>query len=237
MSDSNPEAAERADQRSGTAQGSLADTVYSRLLEEINSGGIRPGDLVREVEVASRLGVSRTPVREALHRLLSEEVLVKKERSLAVPTVDDKQIFELYAMREVLEGAAAAWAARSASEAEIALLSRLLADQAALPDDAAAQHAAVNKEFHAAIYRAANNRYLIRSLQSLQDAIGRLGATTLAWPGRSKHAVREHRQILRAITKRDPKAAETVARQHIREALRYRMLVIHADRNIKIQPT
>jgi len=207
--------------------GSLAEGVYVRLLDAINKGEIRPGDALREVDLASRLGVSRTPIREALQRLESEEILVKRDRSLTVPLVDKKQILELYAMREVLEGAAAALAARSASEVEVELLAQILSEESALPDEASDLHAAANKNFHAAIYRAANNRYLLKSLNALQDAISRLNATTFSYPGRAKRAIREHRLIYRAIAERAPAAADQAARQHIREALRYRMMLIN----------
>ena len=121
----------------------------------------------------------------------------------------------------------AALAARHASDAQIEVLERLLDDEAALPESDSAMHAEINKQFHAAIYRAAHNRYVLRSLQSMQDAIQRLQTTTFSWPGRPAKALREHRAIMRAITKRDPGAAEQAARAHMREALRYRMLLRH----------
>lgn len=210
----------------GHSGGSLAEGVYARLLDAINKGEIRPGEALREVELASHLGVSRTPIREALQRLESEEILIKRDRSLIVPLIDEKQILELYAMREALEGAAAALAARSASEVEIELLAQILSEEATLPETASDLHAQANKNFHAAIYRAANNRYLLKTLNTLQDAISRLNTTTFAYPGRPKRAIREHRLIHRAIADRDPIAAEQTARQHIREALRYRMMLI-----------
>lgn len=206
---------------------SRADSVYSRLLQAINRGELTPGQRVRELEIAQWLGVSRTPVREALHRLESEDVIAKSEHGLIVPLMDDTQIEALYFMREVLEGAAAALAARHASDAQIEVLERLLDDEAALPESDSAMHAEINKQFHAAIYRAAHNRYVLRSLQSMQDAIQRLQTTTFSWPGRPAKALREHRAIMRAITKRDPGAAEQAARAHMREALRYRMLLRH----------
>ena len=205
---------------------SRAESVYARLLQDINSGELRAGDRVREMESAESLGVSRTPVREALHRLESEGIIAKSEHGLIVPLMDDSQIEALYFVREVLEGAAAGLASRHASDAQIQVLEQMLADAAAVPEEDSAQHAELNKDFHDAIYRAANNRYMLKSLQSTQDAIQRLG-TTFAWPGRTPKAWREHRAIVRAIARRDPGAAEESARLHMRESLRCRMLMLH----------
>jgi DNA-binding GntR family transcriptional regulator len=214
--------------RSRAAAGgvSRAESVYARLLQDINSGELRAGDRVREMEIAESLGVSRTPVREALHRLESEGIITKSDHGLIVPLMDDSQIEALYFVREVLEGAAAGLASRHASDAQIQVLEQMLAEAATLPEEDSAQHAELNKDFHAAIYRAANNRYMLKSLQSTQDAIQRLG-TTFAWPGRAPKAWREHRAIVRAIARRDPAAAEESARVHMREALRCRMLLLH----------
>jgi len=213
--------------RAATSGASRAESVYARLLQAINSGELSPGERVRELEIANWLSVSRTPVREALHRLESEEIIIKSDRGLIVPIMDDSQIEALYFMREVLEGAAAALASRHASDAQIQLLEQLLVDAAAVPEEDSARHAEMNKQFHSAIYRAANNRYMLKSLRSMQDAIQRLQTTTFSWPGRPAKALREHRTILRAIAQRDPIAAEEAARAHMREALRYRMFIQH----------
>ena len=131
-------------------------------------------------------------------------------------------------MREALEAAAAGLAARSASDAEVQMLAQILNEEASISDNASVLHAAANKNFHAAIYRAANNRYLVKSLNALQDAITRLSVTTFSYPGRAKRAVREHRLIYRAIADRNSPAAEQAARQHIQEALRYRIKLINS---------
>jgi DNA-binding GntR family transcriptional regulator len=208
--------------------GPLSGAVYSALLSELNAGRLRPGEQLREVELAKRLGVSRTPVREALQRLMNEEVLIKNNGGLSVPLIEDKQIFELYEMREALEGTAAALAARHASPPEAELLERIIQEEIATNDADAARHAQLNRDFHAVIYRAAANRYLLRSLHTLQDTIMRLRSTTFSISGRPRQAIREHQAIQSGIAKRDPDAAEAAARLHIREALRSRMLLTHA---------
>jgi len=104
-------------------QASRADQVQQQILKSIRSGQYRPGDRIRETEVAKALGVSRTPVREALRRLESDGLLsFESWRGVVVSRLDRQQVSELYAMREVLEGAAARMAARHIDDAGIELL-------------------------------------------------------------------------------------------------------------------
>ena len=206
----------------------LAARVYADLKQALHAGRFEPGERVREEAVAAWLKVSRTPVREALRRLQSENLLVSTAHGLAVPQLDRNQVFELYAIREVLEGAAAAMAARHASPAEIAFLGEVLREQAAAKDDEARLLAA-NKALHECIYRAANNRYLVRTLRSLADELAQLRGTTFSWPKRVAEAMKEHTAIVRAIEKRDAEAAEHAARAHVAAALGVRLRMMGRD--------
>src|SRR5437660_4459837 len=105
---------------------SRAEFVYESLRDAISDGRIAGGERVREEEVARNLGVSRTPVREALQRLQQRGLLVLGAgRGLVVAQLSQQQVIELYAMREILEGSAARFAARHATPAEIAILYQL----------------------------------------------------------------------------------------------------------------
>ena len=88
--------------------------AYTLILEAIESGLYQPGDRLVESELAERLGVSRTPVREALQRLETQSMLTRDGRSLIVASLDHNQLTELYAVRTELEGLAARLAARHA---------------------------------------------------------------------------------------------------------------------------
>ena len=197
-----------------TSGQSLAERVYADLKAALKTARFEPGERVREEAVAEWLKVSRTPVREALRRLQSENLLVLTEHGLAVAQLSRNQIFELYAIREVLEGAAAALAARHASPAEISFMKQVLEAQAAAKNDEA-RLLATNHELHGCIYRAANNRYLVRTLQSLQDELAQLRGTTFSWPRRPAEALREHGAIVQAIERHDAEAAEKAARSHV----------------------
>lgn len=207
------------------AGGSLADRVHARLKKALNAGRYEPGEAIREEAVARWLQVSRTPVREALRRLAAENLLVSTSRGLAMPQLSDDQIAELYAIRGVLEGAAAGLAARHASAAEVELMQRLVEDQAAAGEDAA-RLLDINNDLHNCIYRAARNRYLLRTLTSLQNELEQLRGTTFSQPGRPAQALKEHRAMVRAIQRGDAEAAEKACREHVGQALKLRLLVM-----------
>ncbi|MHA1153599.1 MAG: GntR family transcriptional regulator [Alphaproteobacteria bacterium] len=211
--------------RSGPAT-SRAEYVEARIREAIQDGRYQPGARLRETEIAERLKVSRTPVREALRRLESEGLLgFVPWRGVVVAQLDRRQVMELYAMRAILEGAAAGLAARQVQPAEIDLLDALLA-RAEAAEDHPTRLASINREFHQAIQAAAHNRYLTQTLDGLRNALALLRGTTFALPGRAAEAQNEHRSILDAIRAHDAEAAETAARAHIAQAERARLRML-----------
>jgi len=184
---------------------------------------------VPELELSAWLKVSRTPVREALRRLQSDGMLQHAPGGgLSVAQHDLRAVAELYDVRERLEGAAAALAARGADATEIRILQATLDQQRQLPDDPLA-HARVNTIFHENIYRAAQNRFLLKSLRSLHDSVALLGHTTFAAPGRIPEALAEHQAIVAAIVRRDEAAAENLARRHVRRGYDLRLASMAAS--------
>lgn len=201
---------------------SRADFVYDSLRDAIWEGRFAHGERLREEEIASALGVSRTPVREALQRLQQRGLLViGPGRGLMVAQLSKQQVFELYAMREILEGSAARFAARHANEAEIHILYRLQRELAESDGDAL-RLVKMNRRFHQAIHEAAHNQYLLETLDTLNDSMALLHSTTFRAPSRRVESDEEHRRIVEAIEKHDPDTAEKIAREHIRQAQRTR---------------
>jgi len=201
---------------------SRGEKAYDTLFAAIQDGTLQPGARLREVELAEWIGISRTPVREALGRLEGEGLVARDpHRGMIVARLDPDMVTELYYMREVLEGTAAGLAARHATDAEISTL-RAIADRDRNTRDTA-RLAENNRVFHDALYRAAHNRYLVKTLNTLRQSMALLGQTTLAMPGRSATALEEHRRLIRAIEKRDSEAATKAAREHIRAAYSARM--------------
>lgn len=215
-------------QKKAGIKGKASDTsrgefVHGWLRDAICDGNYQPGSRIREAEVAHRLGVSRTPVREAFRRLQADGLLVLTPwRGAQVAELNRAEVVELYAMRRVLEGTAAGLAAEHASDEEIGLLFRFL-DQDKGAGENIQRRAEINRQFHQTLYGAAHNRYLLKALNALTDSLALLKSTTYEVPGRAKIAREEHILMANAIKKRDAAAAEKATRTHIETAERARI--------------
>ena len=176
--------------------------------------------------MATWLGVSRTPVREALRRLESNGVVTFESwRGVVVAELDHQQIAELYAMRRILEGAAARMAARHISEAELNLLWQVH-QQADSCLQQPAKLAQLNRQFHRIICKAAHNRYLVSSLDQMENGLTLLKGTTFVVKNRPAEALQEHLQLLKAIENKKADRAEELARHHIAQAEKARMTLL-----------
>lgn len=196
---------------------SMTQKVYDAFIDGLRDGTYRPGDRIRAEDVAKSLDVSRTPVREALSRLTERGLLAMTASGLSVTQLDRTSVLELYAVRELLEGAAARFAAQHASPSDLFTMHRI-AEAFARPDSDPRRVAQLNRAFHDAIYDAAHNKFLLTILDGMHDTLMLLPSTTFAADGRQADAVREHHAILEAIEARDPDLAEQRARDHIRRA-------------------
>lgn len=211
-------------------------TAYRRLLDDIRQGTLTPGTRLREADLALRLGISRTPVREAIRQLEADGMVTHLPRLGAViRSLDHAEIVELYEMRAVLEGTAARLAARAASEVEIDELSALNAE---LADAAAGAEAReMNRQFHRSLLDAARNRFLLKTMNALHKTLLILGPTTLADPDRASGAVAEHAAVLAALSARDPDGAEAAMRAHVARALAARLRTLRgADMMAEDEP-
>lgn len=197
-------------------------SAYRRLLESIRRGDLPPGTRLRETDLAERLGLSRTPVREAIRQLEADGLVTHLPRQGAtVRSLDYAEVIELYEMRMVLEGTAARLAARAASDVELAELGALNAALAEAPSGPQAQE--LNRQFHRTLLDAARNRFLVKSMSALQKTLMILGPSTLEDPGRAAEAVAEHGAVLAALNARDAGRAELAMRAHVEAALSMRI--------------
>ncbi|MFK7755089.1 MAG: GntR family transcriptional regulator [Sedimentitalea sp.] len=205
------------------SQGELA---YLKLHAAIREGQFAPGDRLREVEVAARLSLSRTPVREALRKLESDGIVEHRPRIGAViRMLSQPEVVELYDMRLVLERTAAEMAAKHAGAAEIDTLEELNAQIAQVQGDAQTA-SALNQTFHRCIYLATRNRFLLESARALNNALMLLGPTTLADQARIDTVSAQHQQIIAALRDADAQAAGEAAATHLQTSLRHRLKVM-----------
>lgn len=196
--------------------------AYDLILDAIDRGIYAPGSRLLETDLAQRLGVSRTPVREALRRLETQGVVVHEpRRGAVVATLDYSQMGELYAVREALEAMAAKLAARHATPEEVDVLSEMVAEERGMTTGS--DLARANKRFHRQLHFCAHNRFLNRTLEHIRRSLVLLAGTTLAHKARADQSTAEHAAIVEAIQRRDEAAAEEIARKHISNAYRFRV--------------
>ena len=202
--------------------------AYTLILEAIEAGVYKPGDRLVESELAERLGVSRTPVREALQRLETQSMLSRDGRSLIVASLDHNQLAELYVVRAELEGLAARLAAQHATAEEIRVLKDMVSADRKLVGDPGAL-ARANRRFHKQIHLASHNRFLVQQLDLVHRSMALLATTSLAVEGRGKAALAEHGAIVDAIAARNGAAAEAALKAHISHAFETRLKATPAD--------
>ncbi|WIM81849.1 GntR family transcriptional regulator [Gallibacterium anatis] len=199
-----------------------ADQAYDYVISSLTNGSMQPGMRVRETELAEAIGISRTPIREALNRLVNEGLVSNDpRRGLIITELDQNMVGELYEMRRVLESTAASLAARHATDVEIFVLRTLM--ERDLTAQSTAEIAQNNKLFHQVLYKCAHNRYLLKTLQALQNSMLLLGESTLENKARAEDAQKEHEQIVAALEVRDPEKAAKMASDHISNAYKERL--------------
>jgi DNA-binding GntR family transcriptional regulator len=204
--------------------GNAAETAYAVLREAIVTNTLKPGTRLRADDLAGQLGVSKTPVREALRKLQAESlVTVQPGNVLTVKSISEQELLQIYYTREALEGMAARLAAENATPSEIAQIRELLDDMeiVAQRGDLGALRR-LSGVFHQLICRAAHNDRLLQSLRGLLDHVRQMQTSTLYEAGRSADALEEYRALLQAIEARDADRAEALARKHRRRTLTLR---------------
>ncbi len=200
----------------------LAETVYQYLLAAISGLSIRPGETLNEVRLAHRLGVSVTPVREALLRLSSDGLVVREpQRKPRVVLLSEREIEELYDVRGALESFAAAEAATHATDEDLKRLERLQHEGQRLADGGDPErYDGYNDEVHETVMRLAGNHLLLRMMQPIRVKIRLCMSITSMLPGRRLHGVMEHEKLIGLIRAGDASGASHAMREHCTAAKR-----------------
>jgi DNA-binding GntR family transcriptional regulator len=192
---------------------SLADKAYHAIRGLIVSLDLAPGAVIDERALIERLGIGRTPVREALRRLAQERLVeVYPRRGMFVTGVDVRELARLSEVRAVLEPEAARLAAERATEADRAELEELLEELDAGDDRALID---LDERIHRAVYRAAHNDLLEATLEQYYVLALRIWLLALDRAHELKDAVQEHRALLEAIRDGDAERAAETMRSHV----------------------
>ncbi|MDR6689270.1 DNA-binding GntR family transcriptional regulator [Microbacterium sp. 1154] len=193
------------------------DRAYATLLDEIQTGALSPGTVLAEVEQSTRLGVSRTPLREALRRLASDGLVTQASaRVTVVAGIDAEDIGSLFDLRRALETEAARLAARRGDHGGF----RRLATEFAAVDTAEADaYYALIARFDSAIDAAVDNAYLSAALRSVRTHLVRVRRMARDNPLRLSASAGEHELIARAIGAGDPELAAHATHVHLHNAL------------------
>ncbi len=201
----------------------MRDDIFTQLRNEILNGTLLPGTQLKEVQLANRFGVSRTPVRDALSRLEDLGLAERVNRGLEVRGLDPEQVIQVYDMRILLEVEASGQAAQNRNLNDILTLEALLERDRSLENPTDAELIQTNLEFHRAVWKATQNPVLIDLLERLMTHLVHAPTSTLSVDDRQNEALNEHAKLIEAISDRDTAAARDIAKQHFNTAREIRM--------------
>ncbi|MBE6620064.1 MAG: GntR family transcriptional regulator [Ruminococcaceae bacterium] len=200
--------------------GSLADFVFESLENDILSGVYARGEILTELKLCERLGVSRTPIREALNRLKQQQLVEEtSSHSVRVRGVSQQDLMDIYEIRLRIEGYAARLCALRITEEELNELREIVA----LQDFYTARGGAANirdmdSRFHELVYRYCGSEILMATLSELHHRVQRYRKISVEHPDRAEVAVKEHAAILGALEGHDADEAERLTVLHIENA-------------------
>lgn len=199
---------------------SLRGRVFHRLREDILSGKYAEQEELKEVAIGEEMGVSRTPVREALRQLeLEGLVSIIPNRGAFVTGITRKDMQDIYAMRALLEGLCARWATEHISAEQLeALEETIFLSEFHAGKNHAQQLTELDNQFHEILYEACGSKMLRHQLKDFHEYVMRVRRRMLSDNERGPEAVKEHRQIMEAIRDKNADRAEELATLHIHNA-------------------
>ena len=200
--------------------GSLADFVFETLENDILSGVYKRGDTLTELKLCERLGVSRTPIREALNRLKEQQLVsATSSHSVVVRGVSEQDLVDIYEIRLRIEGYATRLCAERITDEQLQQLREIVALQEFYTERGGASHIRdMDSRFHELVYQYCGSDMLQSMLSDLHHKVLRYRKLSVEHPERARVAVREHADILRALECHDGEAAERLTILHINNA-------------------
>ncbi len=203
---------------------SLRGRAFQKIREDILTGVYKEHDELREVSIGEELGVSRTPVREALRQLeLEGLVTIVPNKGAYVTGITPQDVHDIYKIRSLLEGLCARWATEHITGRQIEELEEIiLLSEFHLRKKSAEQAEQVSEldgKFHKVLYEASNSRILEHVLSDFHKYVQMARMMSVGAKDRAERSIEEHRDILKAIKDKDPDKAEWLANQHIMKVM------------------
>ena len=198
---------------------SIADQVFEVLELNILSGQYERGELLTEIRLSEQLGVSRTPIREALRRLEQEHIIESTSKGVKVIGISREDIADICAIRLRLEGLAARWAAERADESGIAQLKEIVELQefyTQKEDPDSIKNA--DSRFHQTIYALCGSNCMRDTLEPLHRKLLKYRRVSVSRQSRAQKSLEEHRAIYQAIADHDGEKAERLTVLHVENA-------------------
>lgn len=205
------------------------DEAYEKVKEMILDQEAAGGSTITEAKLTRELGMSRTPVREALARLATEGFLQPASgRGYVIVKLTAQDLINVYLVRAELEGLAAAEAAKRIRRVDLARLEDLYDEMTVARDEGRDKDLALlNSNFHSTIAEISGNTYLKAMLDDIRNIFDRYRPTALTVPGRRNDAHEEHGQMIEALRRQDGKGARKLAEDHVRRALTTRQSALN----------
>lgn len=201
---------------------SLQGRVFNRLREDILSGKYKENDELREMTIGAELGVSRTPVREALRQLEFEGLVsIIPNKGAYVIGISKKDLKDIYEMRASLEGLCAGWATKNATIENISRLEEILdLSEFQYSKKKYEKVLELDNEFHEVLYEMADSKMLYKTLSDFHHYLEIIRKKTLSSDERVKASIKEHRDIVDAIKEGDKDKAEGLAVRHMKNTIK-----------------
>ena len=203
---------------------SIADQIFEQLERDILSGKYARGEVLSELRLSSELGVSRTPIREAIRRLEQENILEEAGRGVTVVGISQEDMLDMYEIRTRIEGLAAEWAARRITEEELSQmrdtleLQRFYIEQQGDGNDNSDKIKNLDSQFHEQLYLACGSRAYASTLLTLHKKMTKFRKASVSKHSRAVKSLAEHMAIYEALAARDEDAAEQAVLEHARNA-------------------
>ena len=201
---------------------SLRGKVYDRIREDILNGVYKEHEELKEATLGEKMGVSRTPVREALRQLELEGLVeIIPNKGARVTGITQKDMEDIYQIRYLLEGLSARWATEHVTEEQLEKMEETLyLTEFHAKKGNFAQVYELDSLFHELMYEASGSKMLNHILSDFHMYVTRIRKTSLANNTRSKNSTEEHRAILEAIKERDADKAEQCAHTHVQSTIK-----------------